>query len=247
MKYQEMQPRQAHNFLCTPPFDQEADSVSGDHLINSRRFCQVSFFFFPTLPPWEKVCGCWSGTTTATGQYCIGWNDGFLIGLDVSQCVLFKPAGLMHDRPTDSSCCAGVSLGETIWLWICHVSVKPFSFAGISWCGTHTYGFFYHCCLKGCTILKGKLLGNISLKQGCIGNWNAWVHDRQRTHSTFWDMCWSSVVSCELVLFPSDFGNVKVRLSHIGGICDRIEVLGIPPQRCLYSALGFASKQGLGC
>ena len=108
-------------------------------------------------------------------------------------------------------------------------------------------GVLYHCCLKGCTILKGKLLGNISLKQGCIGNWNAWVHDRQRTHSTFWDMCWSSVVSCELVLFPSDFGNVKVRLSHIGGICDRIEVLGIPPQRCLYSALGFASKQGLGC
>lgn len=34
-------------------------------------------------------------------------------------------------------------------------------------------GGFYHCCLKGCTILKGKLLGNISLKQGCIGNWNA--------------------------------------------------------------------------
>ena len=49
-KYQEMQPRQAHNFLCTPPFDQEADSVSGDHLINSRRFCQVSFFLFTDTP-----------------------------------------------------------------------------------------------------------------------------------------------------------------------------------------------------
>ena len=33
------------------PFDQEADSVSGDHLINSRRFCQVSFFFFTDTPP----------------------------------------------------------------------------------------------------------------------------------------------------------------------------------------------------
>ena len=33
-------------------------------------------------------------------------------------------------------------------------------------------GGFYHCCLKGCTFLKGKLLGNISLELGCIGNWN---------------------------------------------------------------------------
>ena len=41
-----------------------------------------------------------------------------------------------------------------------------------------------------------------------------------------------------------DTGNMKVGLSHIGGICDRMEVLGIPPQDVYISVLGVCIQAG---